>query len=104
MLSKKPSIGLNLLSETGLLSIFFNELEKLRGIENINGITHKDNFYHTLKVLDNVSLKSESLWLRWAALLHDIAKPNTKDLQKNGWTFHGHEHLGSKMTYRILEN
>ena len=104
MLSKKPSIGLNLLSETGLLSIFFNEVEKLRGIENINGITHKDNFYHTLKVLDNVSLKSESLWLRWAALLHDIAKPNTKRFtQKNGWTFHGHEHLGSKMTYRIFK-
>ena len=103
MLSKKPSIGLNLLSETGLLSIFFNELEKLRGIENINGITHKDNFYHTLKVLDNVSLNSESLWLRWAALLHDIAKPNTKRFtKKNGWTFHGHEHLGSKMTYQIF--
>lgn len=104
ILSNQPSIGLNLLSETGLLNIFFPELENLRGIENINGITHKDNFYHTLKVLDNVSKKSESLWLRWSALLHDIAKPKTKKFNKqNGWTFHGHEHLGSKMTYHIFK-
>lgn len=104
MLSKIPSNGLNMLSETGLLNIFLPELEKLRGVEEINGVTHKDNFYHTLKVLDNVSKKSQSIWLRWAALLHDIAKPKTKRFNdKNGWTFHGHEHLGSKMTYHIFK-
>ncbi len=104
MLSENPSQGIMTLSETGLLNIFLPEFEKLRGIEKINGITHKDNFYHTLKVLENISKNSQSLWLRWAALLHDIAKPQTKRFhEKNGWTFHGHEHLGSKMTYHIFK-
>jgi len=104
MLSEKPSIGIDLLSKTNLLNVFFPELTSLHGVDNINGITHKDNFYHTLKVLDNICQKSDSLWLRWAALLHDIAKPNTKRFdQKNGWTFHGHEHLGSKMVYHIFK-
>tara|TARA_Y100000994_G_scaffold249161_1_gene259411 strand:- start:7190 stop:8626 length:1437 start_codon:yes stop_codon:yes gene_type:complete len=104
ILSKQPSIGIQLLSKTKLLNIFFPEFELLHGIEKINGISHKDNFYHTLKVLDNVSLKSDSLWLRWSAILHDIAKPKTKKFdKKNGWTFHGHEHLGSKMVYPIFK-
>jgi tRNA nucleotidyltransferase/poly(A) polymerase len=95
---------LELLSTTGLLKIFFPELDLLHGTETINGMTHKDNFYHTLKVLDNVSQTSSSLWLRWSALLHDIAKPNTKRFNKiTGWTFHGHEHLGSKMVYHIFK-
>ena len=104
ILSKKPSIGIDLLSKTGLLEMFFPELDLLHGVENINGITHKDNFYHTLKVLDNISKNSNFLWLRWGAVLHDIAKPNTKKFdKKNGWTFHGHEHLGSKMVYHIFK-
>ena len=104
ILSKKPSIGINLLSETELLKQFFPEFELLRGVDNINGITHKDNFYHTLEVLDNVSEKSSSLWLRWSAILHDIAKPKTKKFDKrNGWTFHGHEFIGSKMVYPIFK-
>jgi len=104
MLSEKPSIGLNLLSESGLLKIFLPEFELLRGIESINGVKHKDNFYHTLQVLDNVSKISKSLWLRWAALLHDIAKPKTKRFDhKNGWTFHGHEYIGSKMVFSIFK-
>ena len=104
ILANKPSIGFELLSKTGLLKIFFPELDLLHGTETINGMTHKDNFYHTLKVLDNVSEKSSHLWLRWSALLHDIAKPKTKRFhKKNGWTFHGHEHLGSKMVYHIFK-
>ena len=104
ILSKKPSKGFKILSETGLLDIFFSEFELLRGIDIIDGITHKDNFYHTLEVLDNISKYTNSLWLRWAAILHDIAKPKTKRFQKeNGWTFHGHEHLGYKMVPSIFK-
>tara|TARA_B100000674_G_C37922336_1_gene953888 strand:- start:482 stop:1921 length:1440 start_codon:yes stop_codon:yes gene_type:complete len=103
ILSQKPSYGINLLSETGLLNLFFPEFEKLRGIEVVNGISHKDNFYHTLQVLDNTAKTSNNIWLRWAAILHDIAKPKTKRFnKKNGWTFHGHEHLGSKMVLSIF--
>ncbi len=103
ILSDKPSIGINLLFETNLLSIFFPELVKLQGKETINNHTHKDNFYHTLQVLDNISQKSNNIWLRWAALLHDIAKPQTKKYdKKSGWSFHGHEYLGSKFVPKIF--
>ena len=105
ILSNKPSIGFKLLSKLGLLKIFFPEFELLKGVDIKEGISHKDNFYHTLEVLDNVCKKSDNLWLRWSAILHDIAKPQTKRFDKrNGWTFHGHEHLGSKMTKTIFKN
>lgn len=99
----KPSIGFKLLFDTKLLHQFFPEMVALQGIEERNGLKHKDNFYHTLQVLDNVCEHSDNLWLRWAAIMHDIAKPDTKGFtEKEGWTFHGHEFVGSKKVKHIF--
>jgi poly(A) polymerase len=99
----QPSAGFILLYETGLLQQFFPELCRLSGVEEFYGLKHKDNFYHTLKVLDNVARVSDNIWLRWAAILHDIAKPDTKRFQHGqGWTFHGHDALGAKMVPAIF--
>ena len=104
LLSPKPSIGLDLLFQTGLLDFVLPELKLLHGVELYKGKGHKDNFYHTLQVVDNVAQKSDDLWLRWAALLHDIAKPQTKSYsEENGWSFHGHEVLGTKMAVSIFK-
>jgi putative nucleotidyltransferase with HDIG domain len=103
MLSKKPSVGWELLFTSGLLSIIFPQMVDLAGAEYIDGKGHKDNFYHTLQVLDNISVHTNDLWLRWAALLHDIAKPATKRFEEgHGWTFHGHEVVGARMIPRIF--
>ncbi|MPQ45972.1 HD domain-containing protein [Marinifilum sp. N1E240] len=105
VLSDKPSIGFKLLEECGLLKLIFPEFQKLKGRETRNGISHKDNFYHTLEVLDQLVPFSDNLWLRWSALLHDIAKPNTKKFVKGiGWTFHAHNFVGEKMIPRIFKN
>jgi putative nucleotidyltransferase with HDIG domain len=103
ILADQPSRGFVLLKSTHLLHQFFPEMIALLGIETIDGKSHKDNFYHTLEVLDNVAGMSDSLWLRWAAIMHDIAKPPTKRFDKEvGWTFHGHEDLGARMVPRIF--
>jgi tRNA nucleotidyltransferase/poly(A) polymerase len=103
ILAKVPSVGFKLLYNSGLLKLMFPEMEKLQGVDVIKGHAHKDNFYHTLQVLDNVAVKSDYLWLRWAAILHDIAKPATKKYEEgHGWTFHGHEDRGSRMVPKIF--
>ncbi len=104
MLSRKPSVGWILLDKTGLLPLIFPELSALKGVETKDGKGHKDVFFHTLQVLDNLSMKSDNLWLRWAALLHDIGKPKSKAWDDHtGWTFRNHNYLGAKMIPRIFK-
>ena len=104
LMSEKPSVGFALMHKTDLLSFIFPELKALQGIEEIEGQRHKDNFWHTLEVVDNIAKTTDNVWLRWAALLHDIGKAPTKKFHKKiGWTFHGHEFVGSKMVYRLFK-
>ncbi|MBN9484466.1 MAG: tRNA nucleotidyltransferase [Bacteroidetes bacterium 43-93] len=104
MLTPKPSVGLDLLYRSGLLKEFFWQFTALAGAEIVDGKGHKDNFYHTLQVIDNVAARSNDLWLRWAALLHDIGKPATKRFEEgHGWTFHGHDAVGERMVPKIFK-
>jgi len=103
MLTQRPGKGFLLLDQCGLLEIIFPELHQMKGVEQVNEQQHKDNFLHTLQVLDNIALKTDDLWLRWAALLHDIAKPRTRKFEPGtGWTFHAHEFIGAKMVPGIF--
>ena len=104
ILSPNPEYGFNLMYHAGVLECVFPEMAKLQGVKTIDGRGHKDNFYHTLKVLQNIVDKTDNLWLRWAAILHDIAKPKTQRFDKQaGWTFHGHEELGARMVPKIFK-
>ncbi|MBP5535155.1 MAG: HD domain-containing protein [Bacteroidales bacterium] len=103
LLSDNPSMGLKLLQLSGLMQVILPEISRLKGVESVGGRAHKDNFYHTMEVVDHVAAKSDDLWLRWAALLHDVGKPDTKRYDERlGWTFHGHEVKGAKMVRRIF--